>query len=493
MTRRDYLEKAKKIYQYLELKLKNIPYWSTREKDHPAYIRYSIAVLFCIVALILKKIFEPILGHELPFMLFYSSILLSAWYGGFKPGILATLLSSIFAFFSFLGPSALSIPAKIIALILFVSEGLIIAVISNSMHKAFQKYEEKDRYLRYYASIAQNISDAVISTDINDNIQSWNKGAEALYGWNQQDVIGKPLHTIIPAMYTIHQKKEMQDDLFSKGMWKDEVSHKRKNGSRMYVLTSMSLIRDENQKPLGIVSVNRDISDRKKIEQGKDDFIALASHELKTPLTSTKLFVDILKQRFELTNDKKSQMYLSKISSQVHKLHELVNYLLDVSKVQAGKMQFTMEEIAVDRFVADVVRDVQQITPSHRFRIQGKTEAHITIDKDRIRQVIVNILNNAVKYSSNAHEVIVDVSQRGARIRISITDFGIGIPKEKRDKIFDRFYQVNDAKGYTYSGMGLGLYISKDIIEKHNGTLSVESEEGKGSTFFIELPLSTHH
>jgi signal transduction histidine kinase len=185
-------------------------------------------------------------------------------------------------------------------------------------------------------------------------------------------------------------------------------------------------------------------------------------------------------------------MYLSKISSQVHKLHELVNYLLDVSKVQAGKMQFVMEEIAVDRFVADVVRDVQQITPSHRFRIEGKTEAHIRIDKDRIRQVVVNILNNAVKYSSHADSVIVTLARVGPRIRISVTDFGIGIPKEKRDKIFDRFYQVNDAKGYTYSGMGLGLYISKDIIGKHNGTLFVESEEGKGSTFHVELPISKY-
>lgn len=230
----------------------------------------------------------------------------------------------------------------------------------------------------------------------------------------------------------------------------------------------------------------------KKLEQGKDDFIALASHELKTPLTSTKLFVDILKQRFELTNDKKSQMYLSKISTQIHKLLELVHYLLDVSKVQAGKIQFTLEQIAVDRFVTDVVRDVQQITQTHRFRIEGKTDKQVTIDKDRMRQVLVNILNNAVKYSARADTVIVTLAAQHSKVRISITDFGIGIPKEKREKIFDRFYQVEDAKGYTYSGMGLGLYISKDIIEKHNGQLIVDSEEGKGSTFHIHLPVSIH-
>lgn len=257
-------ETYEKIYRYFSAALERIPNWNTREKDHPLFIRYGVVIVLCFLAFGIKLMMNPILGNNFPFILFYSTILLGSWYGGFKPGVLATVVSALLAYSIFFNHADSSLGGKILALMVFMIEGLLISAVSQSMHKAYQNYEEKDRYMRYYASIAQNISDAVISTDMHDVIQSWNKGAESLYGWTQQEVIGKPLHTIVPAMYAVQQKKEMQNDLFTKGTWKDEVSHKRKNGSRMYVLTSMSLIRGEDDKPLGIVSVNRDISDRKK-------------------------------------------------------------------------------------------------------------------------------------------------------------------------------------------------------------------------------------
>ncbi len=481
-----------KIRDYIKTTFKNIekkiPNWYTREKDHPAVLRFGLAIILCLLALSLKMLLDPVLA-DLPFILFYSAILMSSWYGGFWPGIVATILSASLSYFTFILPvSKDPFWSNMLAEALFILEGTLIAGISNSMHKAFQTYEEKDRYLRYYASIAQNISDAVISTDMNDVIQSWNKGAEHLYGHTEKDVVGYSINEIIPTTYLLQQKKEINDSIFYEGSWKGEVIHKRKNGSRVYVLTSTSLIRDEDDKPLGLVLVNRDISDRKKLEQGKDDFIALASHELKTPLTSTKLYVDVLKQRFEDSEDKKSLSYISKINLQIQKLLELVSHLLDVSKVQAGKLQYNLEEVSFDRFVIEVVRDIRQITPSHKFMIDGSTDKVVCIDKDRMRQVLVNILNNAVKYSSQADKVIVSLHKDGAQVRLGIQDFGIGIPKEKQDKIFERFYQVTDSKGYTYSGMGLGLYISHEIIEKHHGKLWAESVEGKGSTFFIKLP-----
>jgi PAS domain S-box-containing protein len=470
--------------------LSDIPNWDTREKDHPAFIRYGVVVVLCLLVFIVKKMLGPVLGDNLPFMLFFSAILLSSWYGGMRPGILATVLSAIIANVFFLLPSHITSSFGVfVATTLFLFEGVLIAGISNSMHKAVQIQEEKDRFIQYYASIAQNISDAVISTNMDDKIQSWNKGAESLYGWQSYEVIGSALSEVVHTTYGVQQKKEMREELLQEGNWKGELSHKRKNGSRVFVLTSMSLLRDEDNKPLGIVSVNRDISDRKKLEQGKDDFIALASHELKTPLTSTKLYIDVLKQRFEDTHDKKSLTYLLKINDQVRKLLELVNYLLDVSKVQAGKLQFTVERTHIDTFVREVVRDIEQLTETHHFHIEGKTEAYVLLDKDRLRQVLVNILNNSIKYSSQANKVDVSIRKENTHIIVSIRDFGIGIPKEKHTKIFERFYQVDDSKGYTYSGIGLGLYISKEIIEKHNGKIWVESEEGRGSTFYFSLPI----
>ena len=476
--------------RHVEKILSDIPNWNTREKDHPRWIRYGIVFILCILAYSVKKMLDPVLGNNLPFVLFYSVILLSSWYGGLGPGIVATILSATIINISFLVPSHVtSTFGNVVATTLFLFEGVLVASISNSMHKAVQIQEEKDRFIQYYASIAQNISDAVISTNMDDKIQSWNKGAEALYGWQSHEVIGSPLSEVIRATFDIQQKKEMHEELLKEGSWRDEVLTKRKNGSRVFVLTSMSLLRNEDRQPLGIVLVNKDISDRKKLEQGKDDFIALASHELKTPLTSTKLYVDILKQRLEDNHDKKSLSYILKINDQIRKLLELVNYLLDVSKIQAGKLQFNLEKTDLTLFVRDVVHDIQQLTETHRFQFETTVDAWVVIDKDRLRQVLVNILNNAVKYSSQATKVLVTIERIKQHVVVTIKDYGIGIPKEKLLRIFERFYQVEDSKGYTYSGIGLGLYISKEIIEKHNGTLWIESEEGKGSTFYMSLPI----
>ncbi len=482
-------DRSRSTQRYVESVKKRIPHWNTRAIDHPPIFRYGLAILLCFLALAIKQIINPIFGTTLAFTFFYATILISTWYGGFGPGMCATILSGFLGYFVFFHPiSNLPLHSQLFTVLFFMIEGSIIARLGSSMHKAFQQYEEKDRYVRYYANIAQNIFDAVISTDMDNIIQSWNKGAEALYGWDSDEVIGVSLGIIIPTTYVAQQKKEIDEHLEKHGYWKGEVIHKRKNGSRIHILTSISHITGDDGRPLGIVLVNRDISDRKKLEQGKDDFIALASHELKTPLTSTKLYVDILKQRFEQAHDKKDLSYIQKIDTQIKKLLELVKYLLDVSKVQAGKLQFTMEETSLDRFVMEVVRDIQQITPSHTFYIEDRTDKVVEIDKDRVRQVLVNLLNNAVKYSAGKDRIEISLQKNGSQAVVGVKDFGIGIPKEKQDKIFDRFYQVSDSKGYTYAGMGLGLYIAREIIEKHKGKLWVESEEGKGSTFYISFP-----
>jgi PAS domain S-box-containing protein len=483
-----------RLLRYLDRKKNEIPNWSTREKDHPAWIRYSVVIALIILAIVIKTGVNSVMVYKLPFMIFYSVIVLSAWYGGLRPGLLAVILSALLAHFIYLPQvNVYEASSSFSPLVLFMLEGFLIVGLSHSMHRAQQTLEEKKQYSQYYASIAQHISDALISTDLDFRIQSWNDGAEMLYGWKRHEVMGRALHEVIPTKYPASLKKTLPEFLEADGHWRGEVLHQRKNSSRVYILTSMSWLQGEDKQPMGIVMVNRDITDRKKLEQGKDDFIGLASHELKTPLTSIQLYTSILKQRFEKAKDTGSMTYLSKIDEQMDKLLELVNHLLDVSKAQAGKMQFHFEEVAFDPFIRTIVKDIQFITKTHTFEVRGETDARVSLDKDRFRQVIVNILNNAVKYSAQADKVVVTLMKDSKSVKVSVRDFGIGIPREKQEKIFDRFYQVSDSKGYTFSGLGLGLYISREIIEKHSGTLRVDSEEGKGSTFTISIPSVKHH
>ncbi len=233
----------------------------------------------------------------------------------------------------------------------------------------------------------------------------------------------------------------------------------------------------------------RDITERKELEQRKDEFISMASHELKTPVTSLKGFLTLLQRRLTTQGEEKGLHYLARMDAQVHRLTTLINDLLDLSKMQTGQLVYREERFAVDALVQEIVENVQGTTQTHHLRLEGQAQAEMFGDRDRIGQVLINLLNNAIKYSPQADTVLVHVSQDHNQAHVSIQDFGIGIAKEHQHKVFERFYQVTDSAGKTYPGLGLGLYISCQIVKRHGGQLWVESEKGEGATFHVTLPL----
>jgi PAS domain S-box-containing protein len=233
----------------------------------------------------------------------------------------------------------------------------------------------------------------------------------------------------------------------------------------------------------------RDITERKELERRKDDFINMASHELKTPVTSLKGFLTLLQRRLTIQREDQGLHYLARMDAQVHRLTKLINDLLDISKMQTGHLVYREECFDVDAFMQEIVENVQRTIQTHHLVLEGQAQAELLGNRDRIGQVIINLLNNAIKYSSHAQTVLVHVSQEHNQVRASIQDFGIGIDKEYQQKIFERFYQVIDPEEKTYPGLGIGLYISQQIVRQHGGQLWVESEKGKGSTFHVTLPL----
>jgi PAS domain S-box-containing protein len=233
----------------------------------------------------------------------------------------------------------------------------------------------------------------------------------------------------------------------------------------------------------------RDITERKEVERRKDEFISMASHELKTPVTSLKGFITLLQRRLTSHNEEKGLHYLARMEAQVHRLTKLVNDLLDLSKMQAGQLVYREERFEMDVLLQEIVENIQDTTQTHHLQLEGESRAEIFGDRDRIGQVLINLLNNAIKYSPHADTVLIRVCQEHNQAHVSIQDFGIGIAREHQQRIFERFYQVTDPSEKTYPGLGIGLYISCDIIKRHNGLLWVESEKGKGAMFHMTLPL----
>lgn len=219
----------------------------------------------------------------------------------------------------------------------------------------------------------------------------------------------------------------------------------------------------------------------------RDEFISIVSHELKTPITSLKMYVQILRRQVKF--DPKATSYVSRVEAQVQRLTVLIGDLLDVSRIQVGKLAFHIEDFSIDEMVEEVIENIQ-LTTQQKIILDGRAGYQVRGDRDRIGQVLTNLLTNAVKYSSASKKIIVSIEKTEKNVTISVQDFGPGIEKANLDRIFDRFYQVKDPHQIASQGLGMGLYISREIMRRHGSDLLVKSKIGEGSTFRFSLPLA---
>ncbi len=239
----------------------------------------------------------------------------------------------------------------------------------------------------------------------------------------------------------------------------------------------------------GYVWFFQDVTQRKLLERQKDDFISIASHELKTPVTSIKSFAQVLQLKFKKEGNSKAVELLGKMDAQVNKLTHLIGDLLDVTKLESGRVQFNENNFSFDDLVFELVEEMQRTTEKHTIILEGKTKKKMYGDKERIGQVLTNLLSNAIKYSPHTDKIMVHSSVDKGIVTVCVQDFGVGIPKEKQNKVFERFFRVSGPGKDTYPGLGLGLYISSEIIKRQGGRIWVESKVGKGSIFCFSLPL----
>lgn len=225
----------------------------------------------------------------------------------------------------------------------------------------------------------------------------------------------------------------------------------------------------------------------KELGKQKDDFMAIASHELKTPVTSIKLYTQLLHQKFKKLNDTKSAESVEKMDMQLNKLISLINDLLDVTKIEEGKLQFNFKKFNINKLINEITEEMQ-LTTKHRIEKDLGSGGDVYADQERIGQVLTNFISNAIKYSPDANKIIIKTTN-GKKLTVSIQDFGMGLAPSEQKKVFERFNRAGQEGKGGMPGLGLGLYISKEIVKRHNGEIWVESKKGKGSTFSFSLPI----
>lgn len=276
-----------------------------------------------------------------------------------------------------------------------------------------------------------------------------------------------------------------QRSLQTKKQYLTEFRLKFADGNYYWHLTRAIPLIDNGEVTMWL-GTNTNIHQQKTNETKKDEFISIASHELKTPLTTIKAFFQLSKR--ELAGKTAVSPFINKAERQLDRLGRLIEDLLDVSKINAGKMIYNKEQFDFGRMLSETAESIQQTT-NHHIEVHVNCKLLYNGDQHRLEQVLINLLNNAIKYSPDANRVILRCEQENQNIIVSVKDFGIGIAEEHLKGLFDRFYRVDNSSA-RFQGLGLGLFISAEILKRHGGSFWIESQPGEGSTFYFLLPLS---
>lgn len=342
-------------------------------------------------------------------------------------------------------------------------------------------------------ALLDNISDAIITIDSKGSILSINNAVEHMFGYRPSELLGENIKVLMPAPYN-----EMHDSYLSNyqktghahiiGKTR-ELEALRRNGEIFEIELWVHPLKFKKQ--IQFMGVIRDISERKHVDRIKTEFISTVSHELRTPLTSIRGSLGMLKSGVLGEVPEKANRMIELAHNNTERLISLVNDILDVEKIEAGKMELKLEKTNITVLVK------LSIAANEAYASSCKVSLHLAedipgflvyADKNRLQQVMANLISNAAKFSLEKGIVSINIKKQDALIRVSVTDHGAGIPEKYRNKIFQKFSQVDSSDTRQKGGTGLGLNITKSIIEHHGGHIDYITEEGKGSTFFFELP-----
>jgi len=376
-----------------------------------------------------------------------------------------------------------------------------------------------------YRKLLHTVPDAILEVDQDGRITILNEAAERMFGYTRAELLGLNVDSVVPASmrsghaehrasYAAHPKtRPMGTGL--------ELQGQRKDGSLFPVEISLSPNWIEGS--LHVIASVRDISERKAVENRirvlreqytaeltvkneqlearnqeveranrlKTEFLASMSHELRTPLHTIIGFSELLSEQLEGPLTEKQQRFVGHILQDARHLLELINEVLNISKIESGRLELKPESFNFSQCVEEVMAGIRHQAATKNTQLENQNAFHDSLyaDRVRIKEILYNLLNNAVKFTPEGGRVWIEAERHGKGLHISICDTGIGIPEKEQRSIFEKFYQVGDTTGGVREGTGLGLAISKHLVELHGGAISVASQPGKGSSFRLVLPL----
>lgn len=340
------------------------------------------------------------------------------------------------------------------------------------------------------AAIVESSDDAIIGKDLNGVVTAWNRGAEHIFGYSEAEIVGQPVLKLIPE--DLHHEEPFILSRLRNGEKIDhyETIRRTADGRRIDVSLTISPIHDKEGRVIGVSKIARDISEQKRDDQRKNDFIGMASHELKTPLTSLTALVQVLHQKLKVHDDPFVPQALNKAHLQTKKMSSLINGFLNVSRLESGKLEIVKQDFDLTELAKEQLEEIRLTVSSHTFMFEPDNVVTVLADREKIGSVISNLLTNAVKYSPKGKLINITCIMRDGQALFSVQDEGMGIKAQDLPRIFDRYYRAGSEHTRHISGFGVGLYLSAEIIQRHDGRIWAESQKGVGSTFFFNLPVS---
>ncbi len=346
------------------------------------------------------------------------------------------------------------------------------------------------------AAILASIADGCIAVNVNGEIILINQTAQKMLGYTTEESMGKK-------WYEILHRQDENGNLISPGQGAISAAlsttttvdgitssyYVRKDGTRFPVSRTVAPITLQG-KVIGAVNTFRDITHEQEVDRAKSEFISIASHQMRTPLTGIQWVVERFTKKEKLTP--KGKEYLDDIHTSSKKLTELVDLMLNLSRIEAGKVGVTPEPIEVVSFVKGYLQEVGMLSEKKGLKVvfeDHPAELTAKTDKNNLRNIVQNLISNAIEYTPEKGRVEIAIQKKADTFLMKVKDTGIGIPKAEQHQIFEKFARANNAKLYKTDGTGIGLYIASRAADLLGGKIWFESEENKGSTFYVELPL----
>ena len=380
---------------------------------------------------------------------------------------------------------------------------------------------------RRFRELLEAAPDAIMQVDADGRIILLNRIAEDMFGYSRDELLGQPVEALIPkelharhVEHRAHYRDQPMTRTMGSGLSLEAI---RKDGSRFPV--EISLSPSESVEGFRVTAIIRDITERKVAEDRlrrvredytqqlaeanaelemtnreleranrlKSEFLASMSHELRTPLHTIIGFSELLGEELEGPLNEKQQRFVQHIHKDSLHLLELINDVLDISKIEADRLELRPEAFDFTALIAESLASVRSLAEAKSHVLESASEVPTAVEADRLRikQVLVNLLSNAIKFTPEGGRIRLDARVHDASVVVSVRDNGIGIPAEEHEFIFDKFHQVGATTKGVREGTGLGLAITKRLVEQHGGTISVESRPQQGSTFVFTLPLES--